>query len=164
MRRRRKRRRKETPSRKGVSGTGGVGRKHLLSEGAPSLIHFAHQVVQLRIFAEERFVFSLLLVHEVLNVHVKAGRRDAFGALRGLLAFLKQQRQEGEQRVSEERRGHQHTSELDRMVCFRRISILIVVWPPQKYIYIYNISSNTATLLPSGLLLEVMGPPEAETA
>lgn len=117
---------------------GGVGSKHLLSEGAPTLIHFAHQVVQLWIFTEERFVFSLLLVHEILNVDVKAGRRDAFGALRGLLAFLKQQRQEGEQRVSEERRGHQHTSELDRMVCFRRNSILIIVWAIYVCMYIYK--------------------------
>lgn len=51
-------------------------------------------------------------MHEVLNVHVEAGRRDAFGALRGLLTFLEQQRQEGEQRVSEERRGHEHASDL----------------------------------------------------
>lgn len=77
-------------------------------DGGRSGILFAHQVVQLRVFAEEGFVVSLLLVHKVLNVHIEAGRRDAFGALRGLLTFLEQQRQEGEQRVSEERWGHEH--------------------------------------------------------
>lgn len=48
-------------------------------------------------------MFSLLLVHKVLDVHIKAGRRDAFRALRGLLAFLKQQGQQGEQRMSAEK-------------------------------------------------------------
>lgn len=35
--------------------------------------HFAHQVVQLWIFTEEWLVFSLLLMHKVFNVHIKAG-------------------------------------------------------------------------------------------
>lgn len=33
----------------------------------------AHQVVQLWIFTEEGLVFSLLLVHKVFYVHIKAG-------------------------------------------------------------------------------------------
>lgn len=64
--------------------------------------HFAHQVVQLWIFTEEWLVFSLLLMHKVFNVHIKAGRRDAFRSLRGLLTFLKQQCQQGEQWMSGE--------------------------------------------------------------
>lgn len=32
-----------------------------------------HQVVQLWIFTEEGLVFSLLLVHKVFYVHIKAG-------------------------------------------------------------------------------------------
>lgn len=74
-------------------------------------------------------------MHEVLDVHVKAGRRDAFGALRGLLTFLEQQRQEGEQRVSEERRGR---IGFRRMDCLRRISMLTIVWAKKK-----KIASNT---------------------
>lgn len=63
----------------------------------------AYQVVQLRIFTEEGLVLSLLLVHKVFDVHIKAGRSDAFGSLRGLLTFLKQQRKQREQRMSEEK-------------------------------------------------------------
>lgn len=62
----------------------------------------AHQVVQLWILAEEGLVLSLLLVHKVLDVHVEAGRRDAFGSLRGLFTFLKQQGEQREQRMPEE--------------------------------------------------------------
>lgn len=74
--------------------------------------HSAYQVVQLWIFTEEGLVFSLLLVHKVFNVHVKAGRRDAFGSLCGLLTFLKQQCQQGEQWVSKEKEIEKGT------VCF----------------------------------------------
>lgn len=66
------------------------------------LWHTAHQVVQLRILAEEGLVFSLLLVHKVFYVHVEAGRRDAFRSLRGLLTFLKKQGEQGEQRMPAE--------------------------------------------------------------
>lgn len=37
-----------------------------------------YQVVQLRIVTEEWFVLLFLLVYEVLNVNIKAGRGDAF--------------------------------------------------------------------------------------
>lgn len=60
-----------------------------------------HQVVKLRILTEEGLVFSFLLVDKVFNVYIEAGRRDAFGSLRGLFTFLKQQSQQGEQRMSE---------------------------------------------------------------
>lgn len=63
----------------------------------------AYQIVQFWIFAEKRLVLSLLLVHKVFNIHIEAGWRDAFGPLRGLLTFLKQQRQQGEQWVSTEK-------------------------------------------------------------
>lgn len=62
----------------------------------------AHQVVQLWILAEEGLVLSLLLVHKVLNIHVEAGRRYAFGSLRGLFTFLKQQSEQRKQRMPEE--------------------------------------------------------------
>lgn len=65
-----------------------------------AIYRLAHQIVQLWIFAEERLVFSLLLMHKVFDVHVKAGRRDAFRSLCGLLTLLKQQRQQGEQWMS----------------------------------------------------------------
>lgn len=58
-----------------------------------------YQIVQLRVITEEGLVLLLLLVDEVLDVHVEAGRGDALGALSGLLALLKQQSQEREQRV-----------------------------------------------------------------
>lgn len=41
----------------------------------------------------------LLLVDKVLDVHIKAGGSDALRALGGLFTFLKQQRQEREERV-----------------------------------------------------------------
>lgn len=66
------------------------------------LSKLAYQVVQLWIFTEEWLVFSLLLVYKVFNVHIKAGGRDAFRSLCGLLTLLKQQRQKGEQRMSVE--------------------------------------------------------------
>lgn len=65
--------------------------------------HSSYQVVQLRILAEEGLVLSLLLVNEVFNVHIKAGRSNALRPLRGLLTFLEQETQQGEQRMSEER-------------------------------------------------------------
>ena len=68
-----------------------------------------HQVVELWIFAEKGLVFSLLLVHKVFYVHIKAGRRDAFRSLCGLLTFLKQQRQQGEQWMSEETERERET-------------------------------------------------------
>ena len=74
----------------------------------------AHQVVELGVFAEEGLVVLLLLVHKVLDVHVEAGRRDALGALRGLLTLLKQQRQQGEQRVSGGPGGRGRQSQRDR--------------------------------------------------
>lgn len=58
-----------------------------------------YQIVQLGVIAEEGLVLLFLLVDEVLDVHVEAGRGDALGALRGLLALLKQQRQEWEEGV-----------------------------------------------------------------
>lgn len=59
-----------------------------------------YQVVEFGVLAEERFALLFLLVDKVLDIHIKAGRCDALGALRGLLTLLKQQRQEGEQRMS----------------------------------------------------------------
>lgn len=58
-----------------------------------------YQIVQFRVIAEEGFVFLLLLVNEVLDVHIEAGGRDALRALGGLFTFLKQQRQEREKRM-----------------------------------------------------------------
>lgn len=58
-----------------------------------------YQIVQFRVIAEEGFMFLLLLVDKVLDVHVKAGGGDALGALGGLFTFLKQQRQKREKRV-----------------------------------------------------------------
>lgn len=58
-----------------------------------------YQIVQFRVIAEEGFVFLLLLVDKVLDVHIKAGGGDALRALGGLFTFLKQQRQEREKRV-----------------------------------------------------------------
>lgn len=58
-----------------------------------------YQIVQFWVIAEEGFVFLLLLVDKVLDVHIKAGGGDALGALGGLFTFLKQQRQEREKRV-----------------------------------------------------------------
>lgn len=60
----------------------------------------AHQVVEFRVLAEERLPFLLLTADEVLDVHIEAGRGDAVGAERGLLALLEQQRQQREQRVA----------------------------------------------------------------
>lgn len=57
----------------------------------------AHQVVEFRVLAEERLALLLLAADEVLDVHVEAGRGDAVGAQRGLLALLEQQRQQREQ-------------------------------------------------------------------
>lgn len=47
----------------------------------------------------------LLLVDEVLDVDVKAGRGDALGALRRLLALLKEESQQRKQRVPAEDKG-----------------------------------------------------------
>lgn len=58
-----------------------------------------YQIVQFRVIAEEGFMFLLLLVDKVLDVHVKAGGGDALRALGGLFTFLKQQRQKREKRV-----------------------------------------------------------------
>lgn len=58
------------------------------------------QVIKFRILAEEGFTLFFLAAHEVLNVHIKAGRGDAFRAECGLLTFLKKQSQQGEQGVS----------------------------------------------------------------
>lgn len=67
-------------------------------------------------------------MHEVFDVHVEAGRRDAFGALRGLLTFFEQQRQEGEQRVSEERQGHECAALIDACLVLARSLFLMTVW------------------------------------
>ena len=48
-------------------------------------------------------MLELLLTDEGLDVHVKAGRGDAVGALGGPLTLLKQLPQEREEGVSEER-------------------------------------------------------------
>lgn len=64
-----------------------------------------YQVVQLGVIAEEGLVLLLLLVDEVLNVDVEAGRGDALGALCRLLALLKEQSQQREQRVPAEDKG-----------------------------------------------------------
>lgn len=59
-----------------------------------------HQVVQLRVLAEERVPLLLLTADKVLDVHVEAGGGDAVGAERGLLTLLEEQRQQREERMS----------------------------------------------------------------
>lgn len=70
----------------------------------------SHQVVELRVLAEEGFSLLLLTADKVLDVHIEAGRGDAVGAQRRLLTLLKQQGQEREQGMSAE--GAQKTEQL----------------------------------------------------
>ena len=61
-----------------------------------------YQAVEVGVVAEEGLPLELLVVDEGLDVDVEAvGRGRGVGRQRGLLALLKQQRHQREQRVSE---------------------------------------------------------------
>lgn len=80
---------------------------HPLPSSHPPQNHLPslYQVVQLRVITEEGLVLLLLLVDKVLDVDVEAGRGDALGTLSCLLALLKEQSQQREQRVPAEDKG-----------------------------------------------------------
>ncbi|TNN51658.1 hypothetical protein EYF80_038128 [Liparis tanakae] len=66
---------------KAVTAAGPFGHSLLISSMLPKLtapcdvflLSKSYQVVQLWVLAEEGLVFSLLLMHKVLNVHIEAG-------------------------------------------------------------------------------------------
>ncbi len=66
-----------------------------------SLMGDSYQTVQIGVLTEESLAFFLLVSHKVLDIHIEAGRGHALRALSGLLAFLKEQRQQREQGVSD---------------------------------------------------------------
>lgn len=66
----------------------------------------SYQTVQIGVLTEESLAFFLLVSHKVLDIHIEAGRGHALRALSGLLAFLKEQRQQGEQGVSDSQQTH----------------------------------------------------------
>ena len=65
------------------------------------IVASSHQVVGLVIVREEGLPLPVLVLHERLDVQVEALRGRALRGLRGQLALLKEESQQGEQWVSE---------------------------------------------------------------
>lgn len=61
---------------------------------------YSYQVIKVTVFTKEGLALFLLTVYEVLNVHIKTGRRYGIGTLSGLLTLLKQQSQKREKWMS----------------------------------------------------------------
>lgn len=60
-----------------------------------------HQAIHLRVVHEEGLAVPLLVLNKSLDVQVEGIAAHGVGALSGQLALLKEQRQEGKQRVPE---------------------------------------------------------------